>query len=132
MTRQSLRITYVEDEPDIRAIAQIVLEDVAGHTLSVCTCGSEAVSSAPSFRPDLILLDVMMPDMDGIETFHALMQFTELSATPVVFMTAKVQTVEVERYRSIGAAGVIAKPFDPMTLAGEILAIWQASDASVK
>lgn len=127
MTEQPLRITYVEDEPDIREIAKIVLQDVGGHTLNVCSSGPEALKSAPGFGPDLILMDVMMPEMDGIETYHALKQFPELADTPVVFMTAKVQSEEVARYLAAGAVGVIAKPFDPMTLSSEVMEFWQAS-----
>jgi CheY-like chemotaxis protein len=78
----------------------------------------------PEFGPDLILLDVMMPVLDGPTTFQALREIPALSATPVVFMTAKVQTEEVAFYRELGAVDVIPKPFDPMTLADQIREIW--------
>lgn len=118
------RILYAEDDADIQAIAVMVLETINGFTLEVCSSGSEALRKAVEFNPDLILLDVMMPGMDGPETLKNLRQFPTLAATPVVFMTAKVQPQEVQGYLDLGAAGVIAKPFDPMTLADQLRAIW--------
>ena len=117
MTRELTRILYVEDDPDIQAIAMMVLETISGFTVEACSCGSDALQKAVAFNPDLILLDVMMPGMDGPETLKGLRAFPELETTPVVFMTAKVQPQEVQAYLGMGAVGVIAKPFDPMTLA---------------
>ncbi|HSH54039.1 MAG TPA: response regulator [Methylotenera sp.] len=114
----------MEDEPDIQAVARIALEAVGGFQLLVCSSGQEAVAAASAFAPDLILLDVMMPDMDGPSTLVALRTLPEFKATPIVFMTAKVQTSEVARYRQIGAVDVIAKPFDPMTLSDTVRSIW--------
>lgn len=123
---QSLtRILYVEDDADIQQIAVMVLETISGFTLEACSSGSEAVAKAVAFKPDLMLLDVMMPGMDGPETLRELRMFPELEQTPVVFMTAKVQPQEVQEYLAMGALAVIAKPFDPMTLAEELKAIWE-------
>lgn len=119
------RILYVEDDPDIQVIAVMVLESLHGFTLETCSSGAEALAKAVAFKPDLILLDVMMPAMDGPETLKNLRLFPQLSTTPVVFMTAKVQPQEVQHYLSLGAIDVIAKPFDPMTLAEQLRAIWQ-------
>jgi two-component system, OmpR family, response regulator len=102
----------------------VVLETINGFTLGICSSGNEALVKAVAFKPDLILLDVMMPGIDGLETFVALRKFPELKNTPVVFMTAKVQPHEVRGYVELGAAGVIAKPFDPMTLADQLREIW--------
>jgi len=121
MQNKKVRITYVEDDPDIRTVACLALEDLAGFHLDVCESGIQALETAPGSHPDLILLDVMMPGMDGIETFRGLRKFPHLDAVPIVFMTAKVQQHEVEHYKQLGAAGVIAKPFNPMTLPDEIL-----------
>lgn len=122
---QSLqRILYVEDDPDIQQIAMMVLETIAGFTLKACSSGAEALEHAIDFQPDLILLDVMMPGMDGPETLRELRKFPQLQKTPTVFMTAKVQPQEVQEYLTMGALGVIAKPFDPMTLADELRSIW--------
>lgn len=118
------RILYVEDEPDIRAVAKIALEMVGGFTAKICSSGEEALQEAVAFAPEMILLDVMMPGMDGPSTLKALREMPELSQVPVAFMTAKVQPNEVAHYKSLGALDVIPKPFDPMALAGQIRAIW--------
>jgi len=118
------RILYVEDDPDIQTIAMMVLETISGFIVKSCSSGAEAVAAAVEFRPDLILLDVMMPGMDGPKTLSELRKFPSLTTTPVVFMTAKVQPQEVKDYLNLGAIGVIAKPFDPMSLAQELRDIW--------
>ena len=120
------KILYVEDEPDIQAVASIALKDVGGLTLEICSSGKEALAKAADFKPELLLLDVMMPEMDGPSTLEALRKLPETSNTPAIFMTAKVQTHEVEHFKSIGAIDVVAKPFDPMTLAQTLRNIWQA------
>ena len=120
------KILYVEDEPDIQAVASIALKDVGGFTLEVCSSGKEALEKAVSYKPDLLLLDVMMPEMDGPSTLEALRRLPETTNTPAIFMTAKVQTHEVEHFKSIGAIDVVAKPFDPMTLAQTLRDIWLA------
>ena len=119
------RILYVEDEPDIQAVAKLALEMVGGFEVKICSSGAEAVRDAASFEPDMILLDVMMPEMDGPETLTALRDQPRLAEVPVAFMTAKVQTAEVEHYKSLGARDVIPKPFDPMTLADRVRSIWE-------
>lgn len=119
------RILYVEDEPDIQAVAQVALEAVGGFALEICGSGPEAIEKAPGFEPDLILLDVMMPGMDGPNTLKALRELPETVQAPVVFMTAKVQPHEVEQYKAMGAVDVIAKPFDPMQLPDDIRRIWE-------
>ena len=121
------RVLYVEDDPDIQMVAQMALEVVGGLTLRSCSSGQEALQAAADFAPDLILLDVMMPHMDGPSTLAGLRQLPGTAATPVVFMTAKVQSAEVTYYKSLGAVGVIAKPFDPMELAQQVRALWQES-----
>jgi two-component system OmpR family response regulator len=119
------KILMVEDEPDIRAIAKLALEAVGGYTVELASSGSEALTLYPTFRPDLVLLDVMMPGMDGIETLARLRELAGDQAPAVIFMTAKVQRHEIERYLSLGALDVITKPFDPMTLSAVVRAIWE-------
>jgi CheY-like chemotaxis protein len=119
------RILYVEDEPDIQMVARIALESVGGFTVKICSSGEEALQEAEEFAPDLVLLDVMMPGMDGPTTLQALRGIPALEDIPAVFMTAKVQPHEVEQFRSYGALDVIAKPFDPMALSGQITTVWQ-------
>lgn len=125
MTNSDLnKILYVEDDPDIQIVAKMALETVGGYTMQVCSSGQEAIEQGESFAPDLILLDVMMPEMDGPTTLANLRNISALEKTPAVFMTAKVMPSDVERYKELGAVDVIAKPFDPMTLAARIQEIW--------
>ncbi|RCX24851.1 response regulator [Thioalbus denitrificans] len=124
-TQQLRRILCVEDEPDIQTVARLALETLGGFEVAFCDTGPEAIERAPRFGPDLILLDVMLPEMDGPQTLAALRQLPELGAVPVVFMTAKVQPGEVRRYLELGAVDVIAKPFDPMVLPQRVRAIWE-------
>jgi CheY-like chemotaxis protein len=114
------KVLLVDDEDDIRTIGQLSLARVGGWETVLAASGAEAVTKAAAEKPDLILLDVMMPGMDGPTTFGQLRAHPATAATPVIFMTAKVQKQEVARYLELGAVGVIAKPFDPMTLPGEI------------
>ena len=125
MSKPLARILYVEDEPDIRAIAQMALEAVGGFTVIACASGSEALANAPGAGADLLLLDVMMPGMDGPSTLKALRELPATANTPVIFMTAKVQAAEVAQYRELGAIDVIHKPFDPMELSAQISRIWE-------
>jgi CheY-like chemotaxis protein len=125
MTNKSLnKILYVEDEPDIRTVACMALETIGGFTVLACTSGHEAIEAAPAFVPDLVLLDVMMPGIDGPATLEALRNLPVTAEVDMIFMTAKVQPHEVEHYRELGAVDVIAKPFDPMTLADQLQDIW--------
>ncbi|HJV50591.1 MULTISPECIES: response regulator [Oxalobacteraceae] len=131
MPRGSLnQILYVEDDPDIRVVAGIALELVGGFKVTECTSGREALDAvAGGLVPDLILLDVMMPDMDGPATLARLRALPPVAATPVIFMTAKVQAGEIAQYQSLGAIGVVAKPFDPMQLAQQVRRLWEQADA---
>lgn len=119
------RVLYVEDEADIQAVAKLALEMVGGFTVKICTSGREAMEQAAGFAPDMILLDVMMPNMDGPSTLQALRAQPVLAEIPVAFMTAKVQPGEIAGLKALGALDVITKPFDPMTLADEVRTIWE-------
>ncbi len=124
MTRDLQRVTYVDDDPDVRAITTIALETIGGLVVDAYSSGPEALDKIGHFLPDLILLDVMMPGMTGPETFDRLKRLPDLTGVPVLFMTAKAQAHEIAGYRAQGAADVIVKPFDPMTLAEEIRGVW--------
>ena len=124
MTTPLARILYVEDEPDIRVVAQMALEAVGGFTVIACASGQEALNAAPGAGADLLLLDVMMPGMDGPSTLKGLRELPATANTPVIFMTAKVQAAEVAVYKGLGALEVIPKPFDPMELSAQIQRIW--------
>lgn len=115
-----IRILYVDDEADIRGIIDYALEDEPDIVLESCESGQEALNKAGDFQPDLILLDVMMPGMDGPTTLKKLRELTQTRTTPVIFVTAKVQPNEVEQFKSLGAIDVIAKPFDPISLAAHL------------
>jgi CheY-like chemotaxis protein len=119
------RILYVEDEPDIQTVAKLALETLGRFEVATCSSGEEALREAPRFRPDLVLLDVMMPGLDGPATLRALRAVPELAPIPAIFMTAKVQPHEVAELKQLGAIYVIAKPFDPMTLADQIRELWR-------
>jgi CheY-like chemotaxis protein len=119
------KILYVEDEPDIQTIAELALVTLGGFRLKTCASGAEAIGAVGAFAPDLILLDVMMPGMDGIATLAALRSSRDTAQVPVIFMTARSQPAEIARYRSLGALDVITKPFDPLVLADQVRSIWQ-------
>ena len=116
-----MRILYVDDEPDIREVACLSLELDPDFEVRSCGSGAEALAllEGGTWLPDLILLDVMMPGMDGPTTFGELRARPALAAIPVVFITARTQSYEVERFLKLGALGAIAKPFDPMELPAE-------------
>ena len=118
------RILFVEDDADIQAVGQLALEAVGGFTVQICGSGQEALERVSTFAPDLILLDVMMPGMDGLTTLLALREKLAEATPPVVFITAKVQAHEIAYYKQLGALDVISKPFDPMTLSEAICEIW--------
>jgi len=115
-------ILIIDDEPDIRLIVRLSLQK-RGLTVIEASGGQEGVRLARRERPDAILLDVMMPNVDGPTTLAELRAAPESAAIPVVFLTAKAQRSEIERLRDLGATGVLTKPFDPMTLADEVLKI---------
>lgn len=118
------RILYVEDDDPIRAVGTLTLQSVGGFEVVECASGAEALAAAPSAGADLILLDVMMPAMDGPETLARLRALPATAHTPAVFLTAKVQPAEVASLLARGVLGVIAKPFDPMTLPAQLRALW--------
>jgi two-component system, OmpR family, response regulator len=125
MTDKLMRILYVEDEPDIQMVARLALEALGGYTVEICSSGDEALQRAPGFQPQLFLLDVMMPGMDGPSTLKMLRALPQFASTPIIFMTAKVQPGEVAGYKELGAVDVIPKPFDPMILASKVQDIWE-------
>lgn len=129
MTTKSLsKILYTEDEADIRSIAEIALEDIGGFTVKYCNSGQEALDQAENFQPDLLLLDVMMPGMDGPTTLANLRKIPSLAKIPAIFMTAKIQTKEIAEYKEMGVVHVISKPFDPMILAQQIRDYWDKAN----
>ena len=127
MPESLTRILYVEDETDIQLVARLALEVLGGYKVQMCSSGSEALAVAAEFNPQLIALDVMMPGMSGPDTLIKLRAMPQFALTPVIFITARVQPGEVSAYLQSGAADVIAKPFDPMTLSAKVQTIWENS-----
>jgi len=122
------RILLADDEPDILEISKIALETVGGFEVSVCTSGRSLLDRLTEFEPDLIIVDVLMPDMTGPEVFEEIRRRPELNSVPVVYLTGVIQEDELEELRGTGVADVILKPFDPMTLADRINGIWTGAD----
>ena len=118
-----MKVLLVDDDADLRTIGSLSLTTVARWTVVLAASGQEAVELARQERPNVILLDAMMPRLNGTGTFALLRAHEATAAIPIIFMTAKAQTRDLEQYLSLGAAGVISKPFDPMTLAARIVDI---------
>jgi two-component system, OmpR family, response regulator len=128
MTQTKMKVLFVDDESDIRTIAGMALKH-AQYDVTLCDGGAQAMQIARTFKPDLILMDVMMPDLDGVATLKKMQHDAELKSIPVIFISAKVQKREMDQYLQLGAIGVIAKPFDPMLLGKDVEAIWSAKVA---
>ena len=121
------KILYAEDDADIRKIAVLAMEVLGGMTVETCESGVDVVEKALQFLPDLILLDVMMPNVDGPTALGQLRQIQELISIPVIFITAKVMKEEVAEFRELGAVDIIEKPFDPQSLTEQINKIWEST-----
>jgi len=125
-----LHIIYVEDESDIRSVGTLALEANGAFRVRAYDNGVDAVRGACESPPDLVLADVLMEGLDGEQTLAALQARPETAYVPVIFITAQINAADVARYRKLGAIGVIAKPFDPRTLAAKVLAMLEAHRAS--
>lgn len=126
MSKPLSRILYLEDDPHISEIALISLRDISGFDVLHCASGQEAIDQYDAFAPDLLLFDVMLPDMDGPQTLEAIRTRNGGESAPVVFMTAKAQTHEQQQYMDLGALSVIVKPFDAMMLGDQLNSLWSA------
>lgn len=125
MSDELTHVVYADDEEDILSVAALSLEMVGGLSVITCSGGREAIEASRRQRPGLIMLDVMMPGMDGPTTLSQIRADPALADIPVILLTARVRGAEVEEYLALGADGVIPKPFDPMTLAEEVRRIWR-------
>lgn len=117
------RILVIDDEADIREVTALTLETVAGWQVLLAPSGAQGIQRASLEQPDAILLDVMMPDIDGPTTFHILKQNGNTAHIPVLLLTAKVQGADKRKLDALGAAAILAKPFDPLTLADQISSV---------
>ena len=118
-------ILYVDDEPDIREVVQMSLSLLGDVEVHACESGEQALVLLPSLRPDLVMLDVMMPRMDGPTTLTRMRADSAFARIPVIFMTAKALPQEIARFREMGAVAVIPKPFDPLQLGTQVVTIWE-------
>jgi CheY-like chemotaxis protein len=114
------RVLIIDDEDDIREVAALSLEATAGWEILTASSGAEGISIATIQKPDAILMDVMMPGVDGPTTFKFMQENSAINRIPVLLLTAKVQGVDQRRFAGLGLAGVLFKPFDPLTLAEQI------------
>ncbi len=114
------RILIIDDEDDIREVAAMSLETVAGWEVMVANSGAQGLTRAATYKPDAILLDVMMPGMDGPTTFRELRKNPVTAKIPVLFLTAKVQATDRRRFADLGIHAVLVKPFDPLMLSTQI------------
>lgn len=114
------RILIIDDDDDIREVAALTLEMVAGWSVMTANSGANGILRAQEENPDAILLDVMMPGMDGPTTFQELQKIPETARIPVILLTAKVQGADQKRFAALGVAAVLFKPFDPLTLANQM------------
>jgi len=118
-----MKVLIIDDDADIRSIARLSLSRLGGMEVVEAASGAEGVRKAQDEKPDVILLDMMMPAMDGSETLAALRSQPATATTPVIFLTANALRAEIERMTALGAAGVLIKPFDPCTLSGDVRAL---------
>jgi len=125
------KLLVVDDDLDILTLVKCSLEDHVELSVSYVQSGQEALQSALKDKPSLLLLDVLMPGMDGIETLQAFRLVPELASIPVILLTAKVRQAEMARYFALGVLGVICKPFDPMILYEQIMQYWQRAEGSL-
>jgi CheY-like chemotaxis protein len=114
------RILIIDDDDDIREVAALTLETVAGWEVLTANSGANGIQRAREENPDAILLDVMMPGMDGPTTFQELQKIPETAGIPVILLTAKVQGADQKRFAELGVAAILFKPFDPLTLAQQM------------
>ena len=119
------RVLYAEDEPDVQTVVEITVQAMGDFDIKICDNGKLLLDCVEEYNPDLIILDVMMPEMDGPTTFTNLQSNEKTKNIPVIFMTAKAQVHEVQLFKETGVIGVITKPFDPILLCSEIQRNWE-------
>lgn len=118
------KILYVEDDLHIQTLITMSLEDIGGFELKTCSSGKEALTKIQDYKPDLLLLDIMMPIMNGVELLQEIRKIPEFANKPAIFITAKIQMDDIVNYSKLGILGVIAKPFDPVTISDTIRHLW--------
>jgi two-component system OmpR family response regulator len=128
-SRKIRSVLYVDDDPEICQVVRATLSLMAGLDVHVASCGVAAITIAHELMPDLVLMDVMMPGLDGPATLKRMQESAPIANIPVIFLTAKQLPAEVAHFLQLGAIGVIGKPFDPLKLGDEVFALWASADA---
>ena len=130
MAKALKSILYVEDDLQVRTTAKLVMEVIGKFDVRECSSGREALLAARDFQPDLILLDVLMPELDGVNTLAMLRRMPHLADVPALFVTGLTSEADIARYMDAGAIGVIPKPVLPMRLAGQLQSMWTRHEAA--
>ncbi len=123
---EKLRVLYVDDDPDLQQIVKHGLEMSGNFLVKISPSGEQAIVDIPEYKPDLIIIDVIMPGMSGPKTVEYLRQNPDTKELPVIFITSRVQAHQIEQYNRLGAIGIINKPFNPLHLAPQVTTIWEA------
>jgi CheY-like chemotaxis protein len=131
MSKALKSILYVEDDLQVRTTAKLVMEVIGKFDVRECSSGREALLAARDFHPDLILLDVLMPELDGVNTLAMLRRMPHLADVPALFVTGLTSEADIARYMEAGAIGVIPKPVMPMRLAGQLQSMWTRHEAAI-
>ncbi len=126
-----MRLLLIDDDPEIRHLARVALEKIGGHEVECATTGAQALERVSEAAPDAVLLDVMLPDADGVELLERLRRVKGMADVPVAFLTARSGTDEAARLDRAGARGTIRKPFDPLALSGEVDRLLGAANSTV-
>ena len=126
MNNELRKIIYVEDDEIVSEIVQMTLEDLGDFEVRCFSSGQQLVNNIPQINEQLLLIDMMMPEMDGIETVTRLQEVLKEDMLPFIFMTARAQNHEQQVYKEMGALGVIVKPFDPLQLSDQIRELWNS------
>ncbi len=121
------KIMYVEDDPDLQQIVRLGLETGGGYDIKVCDSGRQAIREIKEFQPDLLILDVLMPELSGTQTLDVIRKIPGFEERPAIFLTSKTQPHLLEEYRRLRAIGVIRKPLNPLKLSGQVKEIWEKS-----
>lgn len=131
MSKELKSILYVEDDLHVRTTAKLVMEVIGKFDVRECGSGREALLAARDFQPDLILLDVLMPELDGVNTLAMLRRMPHLAEVPALFVTGLTSDADIARYMEAGAIGVIPKPVMPMRLSGQLQSLWSRHEAAI-
>jgi two-component system OmpR family response regulator len=124
---QLKRIMYVDDDPDLQDIVRLSLETRGGFTVTCCDSGNQAIEEIATFKPDLVILDMVLPGMNGLQLLERMRKLRGTPSIPVIFLTSKISPHHVEEYKELGVIGVINKPLNPLELRHQLREIWERS-----